>query len=795
MRSSMLRPLKRQPLTTSLVVGVLALGLGTTLAVFAVAEAVLVRALPVEDPGSLLYVASKRLDSGGLFPSRLHQALTWQEAPSLESLTVMKRGTVHLRTGELTERLDSTAVTANYFATTGARPAIGRVFSQDDDGPEALISHELWQRHFEAGDSVLGQMIELDGVALTVVGVMPESQPHSLLGWQDVWTHLEPDVDIAEAGGRDLWGYSVIARLRHDASLEAARADLETVSLRLANDRPESYEGWGADARPVREFMAADLEEPMQLVQGAAMLVLLIACLTAGSLLFAMTANRRQEMALRRALGAGGGRLFRQLLGESAVITATAAALGLLLAFVAGRTLLSKLPPDLLELESLSFGAGAVSLTIAAGLVTIFICAGLAAIAIHRAGTERAFRREGREGDRLRAGLVAAQTTLATLAITGTLLLLVSLRNVTAVAPGFDAEGLLTLRLEMPRASQADKDERRAALENLVSEVEALPGVRSAAMAGFGLPLTGSAAVFQIWIEGQERGPQPDEIVHAQVISPGFFDTLGIEWLAGRHFEVGETWESHRSVIVNETFAQRYFPRTGASQQEKSEAVLGRWVEFGNGERGTVVGLVGDTRQLALDQDTQAEIYLAWGLVPLTQSLLVRTAGESWSVAETVRRTIHEALPGTPIFDARSGEQIVRASYQTRAVTAWTLTAFAGLALLLGLAGVYGLVLHQVTSRRRDLGVRVAVGATSNDLVRWAIGRGLGPAALGLAAGLLMSLAAGRFFESQLYGVESGDPSVLAFAGVTTFGSALLSALIPARSAGRVDPASALRAD
>lgn len=786
-----LRPLKREPLTSGLVIGVLALGLGTTLAVFAVAEAVLVRQLPVEDPGRLIYVASKRLDTGNLFPSRLHQALAWREAPSFESLAVMRRGTVHIRSGELTERLASAAVTTDYFATLGVHPAIGRIFSHEDGSKEALISHQLWQRRSAAGEDVLGQSIELDGVAHTVIGVMPESQEHGLLGWSDTWTRLEPDE--AEAASREMWGYSVIARLRGDATLDGARADLESISTRLAGERPDWYEGWGAEARPVRDFMSADLEDPMKLVQGAALLVLLISCLTSGSLLFAMTAKRRPEMALRRALGAGSGRLFRHLLGEVAVITATAAALGLLLALGAGRAVLAELPPDLLELERFTVGTGAVTLTAIAGLVTMLICGGLAAIAVRRAGTQPSLGREGREGDRLRAGLVFLQTALATTAITGTLLLLVSLQNVAAVAPGFDPQGLLTLRLEMPGATDAGKPWRRAALETLLAEVEALPGVDAAATAGFGLPLTGAASVFQIWIEGQQRGPQPDQIVHAQVISPTFFETLGIEQLSGRTFGPGETWDSHRGVIVNETFAKRYFPQ--AQGQAGGAGALGRWIEFGNGERGTVVGLVGDTRQLALDQDTQAEIYLAWGTTPATQSLLVRAAGDVWSTAEAVRRKIADVLPGTPIFDARSGEQIVRASYQTRAVTAWTLTAFAGLALALGLAGVYGLVLHQVTSRRRDLGVRVAVGATSGDLVRWAVSRGLKPAALGLAAGILASLAAGRFFESQLYGVESGDPSVLAFAAAVTLISALLAARLPARGAARVDPASALRAE
>ncbi|MEM1180071.1 MAG: ABC transporter permease [Acidobacteriota bacterium] len=532
---SVARPLRREPLATFLVIAVLAIGLGMALAVFAVAEDVLLRDLPARDADRLVKIAAKRLDSGGLFTARSHQAHRWRQAPSLQSLAMFRRGTVHLRRGDRTERLGFAAIGPEYFETLGVAPIVGRAFDHSTKGPAALISHALWQSHFggelnpggagTSGRGVIGKTLELDGTPHVVLGVMPPSQEHAALGWLDVWTRLEIDDDAA--GLHRDWGYSVVARLRDGADVESASRELEAISARLAGEAPEAYGGWGAETRDVRGFMAESLEKPLAAVQAAALLVLLIAALTAGHLLFAITSARRQELALRRALGAGGGRLARQLFAEIGALVLVASALGGLTATAAGRLIVTRLPADLLQLESFSVGPRAAALATGAAAGVLGLCFVVAAVALSRAGIHHAARRAGQGGHRLRTALIVAETALSTVAIAGTLFLLFSLRQVEAVPPGFDADGLITLRLEMGAAGHPDKETRRAALEGLQSDLEALPGVESAALAGFSLPLTGGASVFQVWVEGHPRAPQPDQIVNAQVVSSGFFDTLG----------------------------------------------------------------------------------------------------------------------------------------------------------------------------------------------------------------------------------------------------------------------------
>ena len=780
-----LRSLASRSGASLLVIVVLALGLGTGVTVFSIAEAALTQDLSVSNPERLIYVASQRVESGGLFSVRLHEALAWRkQTSSFDGLTILHRETVHLRSKAGAKRVGLAQVEPSYFEVLGVRPVLGRVFLAEDLGKSVtMISYELWQKRFGGDDSIVGQEVDLGGISHAVIGVMPPGPQRGFLGWRDLWTPIELDESAAEA--RQMWGYSVLGRLRHGVSIDSARQDLKQVSARLASNHPQWNEGWAAEARPVRDWIFHNIQSSLKLLSVAALLVLLVAVATAANLLYASTTARRQEMAVRRALGAGSRRLLGRLAAECTVLAILAAGLGLGLAALTKRTAMSWLPTDWLVADRLSFGPRTLLGVALVTVVTAALCALLSAVALRRPSSLAAAAK-ARGDHRLRAGLIVFETAIATLAIAGSMLLIGSLKNVEAVAPGFDPAGLLTLRMELPAEALTNKQERIAVLARLCDEVATIPGVRGAALAGFGLPLTGETGVFQVWVEGGQRPAEPDVMVNAQVVSPGWFQTLGVEWISGRDFATEETWDSHHGVIVNRAFAETYLP---------PDQALGRWVEFGNGERGTVIGVTENVRQMGLDQESAPEIYLAWGSVPRSQALIVRAEGELVGLGEQIRRKMAEALPGVPIYDLMTGAEILRSSYRTRRVTTWALTTFAALAQLLGMVGLYGLVWHGVMSRRREFGLRSAVGARPFDLVQWTLRFGLKPVFLGLALGGIGSIAAGRFLESRLFGVEPADPRVLALAAAVVLVASLITSLVPAHYAAGVEPSTVLRSE
>lgn len=779
------RRLVRRPIDSALVVGTLSLGIGATVGIFLLSDGVLRRSLPVQEPEGLVYVVSQRLDSGGFFPVRWHEAASWRESiRGFESLTVFRRGTAHLRDAEDPLRVGVAEIDSAYFSVLGAEPALGRGLTPRqiaEQATVAVISHGLWQRRFGGKPEIIGQTIDLDGALYTITGVMPQASEHRVLGWMDVWVPLR--VDPVKAMAETIWGFSVLARLRPEADLDAVRGELATASARLAQEQPAWNEGWGGHLEPVREWMALDAAEPLRILRWAAALVLLVACVTASNLLVGMVANRERELLIRRSLGARRGHLLAQLGLECVLLATAAGSLGLVVAAGVGQIAARELPTSILRLETLPLGIRGLAMAAGVAAGAAAFCCLLSGLALRRADSFRRAR-GATASARIRSGLIVTETTLATLALIGAVLLVRSLEQVRQVDPGFEETGLLTLRLELPSDAFPEKGSRISAYRHLLDEVESLPGVESAAMAGMAFPMTGGAGAFQLWVEGRPRGPQPDVVVDAQVVSPGYFETLEISSRSGTGFERAETWESHQRVLVNRTFAHRYWP---------DEEAAGRWIEWGNGERGTVIGVVGDVHQADLEAPPRPEVYLAWGTAPRTQTLVVRATTDLGTLTETLRKMVAKTLPGTPVYDVRTGREIVQSSFAAREVSTWALTAFAGLAQILGLIGLYGVVTHSVRSRRRDLAIRTSIGARPRDLMSLVFRNGLTPVALGLMLGVAGALAAGRALESQLYGVSPSDPlAFLAATGVVVL-TASIATLAPARLAAAVDPAEILR--
>jgi putative ABC transport system permease protein len=654
----------------------------------------------------------------------------------------------------------------------------------------AVLGHELWQRRFGGDREVVGRSVVLDGEPHTVVGVMPPGPDSHFLGWRQLWTPLV--VDEAAALASPLWGFSVLGRVRPEASVAAARLEMEELAARLAVESPATNDGWGVVVEPVRWWLVGDLETPLLLIFAAGVLVLLVACATVAIVIYATAATRRREVAVRKALGAGRGSLLRRLLAESMLMAVAGGGVGLVLAYSGVALLPSLLPMELPRFEAVAIDERVLLFTVGMALLAGVVSGLAPAVALLR--TAPAALREGGErstGSRRRRWgrelLVALQTALAVVAVLGSGLLVRSLAAVRSVDPGFDAENLLTLRVELPEeAAGGEPKARIATFRGLLERLESLPGVERAAATGTRLPLTGSHGTFELYLEGHPKGPRPDVTVIAQTVSPSYLEAMGMTLTAGRWFEPGEVWDETHAVVVNETLARRYWP---------DREPVGRWVEWGSGDRGRVVGVVADVRQLRLHLDPEPEAYLPWGTAPRGQALVVRTATPPAGLVAPVRDEIRRFLPGTPVSAVATGRELLADSYDDRSFQAAMMALFALLAQGLGLLGVYGVVAHAVASRRREIGVRVALGARPGRIVRWVVGQGLRPVLAGLVAGVVVALFATRLLAGQLFAVTPEDPATFVAGAALVLLLAALVCLLPARRAVRLDPAEAVRAE
>ncbi|MEM7354634.1 MAG: FtsX-like permease family protein, partial [Acidobacteriota bacterium] len=505
-------------------------------------------------------------------------------------------------------------------------------------------------------------------------------------------------------------------------------------------------------------------------------------------LLHALAATRRREIAVRRALGAGRSLLVRQMLLEGLVLSLVGGLAGVGLAFVGIRTL-----PHLAALELPRLGEVAIDSTVlSASLATTLAVGLLAGLAPSLAATRGAQSapQGGRQttespgGRRIRQTLIAGQTALATLAIVASALLVRSLHELRAVEPGFAPDNLLTARIELPGGGPEDKATRITLLRELLRRLEALPGVEQAAASGQRLPLTGGHGTFELYVEGQPRGPRPELIVTAQMVSADYFETLGVPLLRGRRFADDETWESDQAVIVNQTMADRFWP---------DQDPIGRFIEWSNNDRAHVVGVVGNVRQLALHLEPAAEAYLAWGSVPSSQALVLRTSVAPTSLLGAARREATALMPGVIVHGVASGRGLLSSSYADRLLPVWLTTLLAGLAQGLGLLGLYGVVANSVARKTPEIGLRVALGAWPARIVRWVVGHGLRPVLVGLVLGLAVALVATRALTSQLYGVTATDPLAFLSGAALILATAIAVCAVPARRAARIDPATALR--
>lgn len=795
------RTLRRSPGFTAVAFFTLALGIGATTAIFSVAYGVLVRALPYKEPSRLI-VLHETTPKVGTVGVSYPNFLDWRaQNRAFSQMAAVCGVDFNLAGIAQPQNVSGQAVSPNFLSTLGVHPFLGRDFDPSEGkagtAPVVLLSYQLWQSRFAGDRNVIGRTITLDGRGFTIVGVLPANfrwfKKADVLEPVGVWVTKNPaSTERGERG--DL---VVIGRLATGMSFTQARSEMEEIAARLAREYPASNDQFGVTLRRIRDVFVGNLRPAVLVLLGAVMFVLLIACVNVANLFLMRGAARAKEIALRMAIGASRGRIIRQMLTESFVVAILGGLVGL--AFAAGGigAIVRLIPIGELDGATVTMN-GPVLIFVAAAMVLSALIFGLAP-AIHSARTD--VHSELKEGgraasagtrqNRWRGRLVIAEVSLALILLIGAGLMIKSLYRLLSVDPGFQPDRVLTMEMSL-RTSQYNKDAAILSFWNQVlSQVRALPGVRSAALAT-GVPLTNDHSRDDITLEGMAL-PKPGSYPHpdVHVATPGYVSTLGIQLLRGRAFTAADNESAPRVGMVNARLARQYFP---------GKNPLGKRFHFGhppaNNPREwiTIVGVVGDTKLYGLANPSRLEIYIPSGQSAQSDmTLVVKSRDDPGRLTLAIRRIVSSIDKGQPIFGIATMKQLVANSVSTRRMTLILLGLFGGLALMLAAIGIYGVISYSVAQRTHEIGIRMALGASRRDLLFMVILQGGKIAAIGLAAGIVISFGLARLMTSLLYSVSAADPLTFAAAAIMLALVALLACYIPARRALRVDPMSALR--
>jgi len=791
------RVLRRSPGFTLVAVLTLALGIGANAAMFGVVHAVLLKPLPFDRPDQLVAINTTRpgvpLDWVSAPDLR-----DWRSSRSLGQIAGYASQSVNFTGRAEPMRVVGMFVTTNFFATLGVRPSSGRDFVAGEDEPGAarvaILGRSAWQTIFGGDPAIVGKTLTFNGQPFTVVGIMPAGLPP----WFDADVYL-PMCDYPNFSlDRAKPSAAVVGRLRDGVTLAEAQAELTTVARQLAQHYPATNRDRGVVLRPLADVLVEDVRSSLLLLLGAVGLVLLIACANVSNLLLSRAASRQRELAVRTALGAGRRRLVRQLLTESLLLWGLGALAGLGLAGPAVELLVGSPFVDAGTAVPVTDRA-VLGFTLGLSLVTGLVFGLLPALQTARVDLHAVIKESGRTMSgargrrRVQSLLVVAQVALAVILVTGAGLVTRSLMRLNAVDPGFGADHLLTLEYRLPRNKYPKGDEQWNFHKRVVERVQALAGVRSAAVVR-ALPFSGNAAGCAFVLT--DRAPPPaGQEPHAElnVAHPRYFETMEIPILRGRGIGDEDGADAPPVVVINRAMAQRYWP--DGDPIGKTLELRGAILDGGE-RRVTIVGVVGDIKHGALDDPTEPQIYTPQAQLPfIFATLVVRTEIEPMALADEVRRAVWSVDPEQPVWKVRTMESLLSRSLRPRSLTALLLGIYSGVALLLAALGIYGVIAYVVSQRTNEIGIRMALGAPARQIVRAVVAQGLALAAWGIGVGCVGTLLLGRIVRSQLFGVSAADP--LTFAGVLGLLAvvALLASWIPARRATRIDPASALRAD
>jgi putative ABC transport system permease protein len=797
------RMLLKSPGFTFVAVLALALGIGANSAIFSVVNAVLLRPLPFKEPSRLviLWEKNETQDSSVAYPN----FLDWRDASkAFEQMTAYRRDSFNLTGAGEPERLAGRLVTGNFFSTLGVQPFAGRDFVAEDDtpasAPTVILGHGFWQRRFGGDRSIINRQLTLNDKSYTVIGITPAD--FTFGSGTDIYVPIGLSVAevpfYKERGSHPgLW---VTGRLKPEASMEQARAELDAIMARLGQQYPDTNKGRRVHIESLYENTVRDVRPALLVLLGAVAFVLLIACANVANLLLARSAARQKEIAIRTALGAGRWRIMRQLLTESLLLAVMGGVFGLLLALWGTDILIAAAPDDVPRLADARVDLRVLGFTLGVAVLTGLVFGLAPALQASKTDLNESLKEteRGQTGSRqgLRAALVVAEVALALVLLIGAGLMVKSLWQLQKVETGFDPNRVLALQLSL-KGDKADP----AKVQNFVAQVEqrvkSLPGVQAVAFTN-GLPFAG-AAEHSFGIVGRPLpAGEADETPYSAVrytTSPDYLRALGIKLRKGRYLTARDRADSPPVVVIDETLAQKYFP---------NEDPLGQRLEVGGTDASAfeIVGVVGHVKHYGLDGEVPVEpqCYYSLDQVPAEKmpfiaggiSLVVRTQGEPQQLAGAVRAQLLSVAPDQPVFNVRTMNQLVAESIASRRFSMVLLLAFAMVALVLAAVGIYGVMAYSVTQRTHEIGIRMALGAQADDVLRMILRQGLFLILTGIAAGLVAAFALTRVLSSLLYGVSATDP--LTFAGISLLlvMVALLACYLPARRATKVDPMVAL---
>ncbi|HEY3567304.1 MAG TPA: ABC transporter permease [Thermoanaerobaculia bacterium] len=812
------RTLLKRPALTIIAILTLALGIGANTAIFSVVDSVLLAPLPFRDPERLamIWASNPNLARQVGLPDKLPVSpatfYDWKAAKSFEKMAIVTSDRLSLTGDGDPEQIAAAAVSGEFFQVLGTPALLGRTLLPEDDDKEkrttVLLSHDFWKRHFGGDRQVIGRVVHLDGLPLAVVGVMPAGfafprggeMPHGFgfAAQPDVWVPLAFTPERRQSRGNR--GYLAVGLLKPGISISQAQAEMTEISRRVEKAHPDTDAGWHNRVAPLRRELVGDIRPALLILLGAVGVVLLIACVNVASLLLAQAAARQKEIAVRTALGAGRGRMARQLLTESALLALTGGAAGLLLALWGLRAFTLWIPDDVPVARHLTLDPRVLLFTLGVTLLTGLL-AGLApAFQMTRPDLAESLRDGTRagsataRGNRTRGVLVIVETALAVVLVVCAGLLIRSFASVARVDPGFRPEGVLTLQVPISRMKYPDGAKRWAFLSQALDRLRALPGVTAAGTVS-NLPLSGQEEIDWLTVEGRPRPANSSEIPLADLrqASPGYFEAMGIRLLRGRTFNGNDRAGAQGVAVVNETLARTYWPDANP---------IGKRIRFGDLDPKkkpswlTVVGVVDDVRNSSLEGTPRPQTYLATPQDAYSEQYVVlRVKGDPKDLIASARSAIWSVDRDQPVAEVRTMSKVVSQSVAGRRFNMVLLGAFAALALALAAVGIYGITAYSVAQRTREMGLRMALGARPGAVLGLVLREAGSLALAGLAAGLVLAFAATRVMASLLFGVGASDPLTFASVAATLALVALFAAWVPGRRATQVDPMVALRTE
>ena len=786
------RTMRASPGFTAIGLLVLALGIGANTAIFSVVDAVMIRPLPYPRSDRLVRIwESNTRGNQPYFSASLPNFLSWRrQARSFSDLASWTTGGAIMIVNGESHRALGAFVSGPLFSVLGLRPILGRGIEPEDENPATpsvvVLSRRLWTTDYEADPGIVGKAIPFGGGNVTVVGVV--SDDDLMFKNIDLFAGLKNEEMRANRGNHVM---TVVGRLRDGVDLERASAELRALAANLEREFPRTNEGWSVRLAPAFQWVIPEnVRQGLGMLLVTAGMVLFIACANVSNLLLARGAARSKEMAVRTALGATRARLIGMLVSESAVLALAGGAAGIVLAYWATALFRGALPANLPRVDSIALNTSVMSFSAAVAALSALLFGLAPACRTVKTGIAEALQDGGRgstgSGQWMRRALVAAQFALATTLVAGSGLLLISLRNLQRVPLGFAPDRLLVARIGFPAARYRTGELRWQAMRRIMDAILSAPGVKGAALSS-DAPLQGGDTSQEMYPVGPSAlAPGEVFVPEWRIVDPDYFRVMGIPLKAGRFFTERESRDSS-TIIVSESYANKLWPGLEST-------AIGRQLHDQGGGLFTIVGIVGDVRNVSLRRDpVPINYFSAVAAAPLPPTIILRTAGDPLAFTKTLREQVRRIDPVLPIFDVHSMEELVGGNRAQARWHTWLIGSYAGLALVLGALGIYGVLAYTVAQRRREIGIRLAMGATQGRVLRMVLREGMALAAIGIGVGVALALALGQLAASLFYGVRPHDlPTLAAVAGTVAL-TALAASVVPARRAALSDPVTALR--